>query len=322
MVKAIVPHGLSAVRVYSTSRLLCIVLSITWLKAILWALRHIITTSFIHFYSPKSKVLITVQSDTIIDNTSRIWWILGHTNEKRHAFKTIIKRWCLYISVWCVVILSEQLNYTNKSTPLSNDIGLVRKALEISLSGYSSRCVLSLSSILRVALAPMLSQTPNNCIMTTTTKTTQLNKLPLSTIIFRTTDNTNAFLITTQLLFKKYNTWFNTYPSWRHQMKPWFSTVVFILHMLFLKHKCKVRSSLCFLLLRCSDNTCILLYISWKTWRRLGCLLHGSNDTTSCFSMIQQLSHNWHTSWRWRISFSPIWIKICECYAILYLQRE
>ena len=130
------------------------------------------------------------------------------------------------------------------------------------------------------------------------------------------------FLITTKIVCKKYNTWINTYPSWRHQMKPWFSTFVFILHMLFLKHKCKVRSSLCFLLLRCSDNTCILLYISWKTWRRLGCLLHGSNDTTSCVSMIQQLSHNWHTSWRWRISLSPIWITICECYAILYLQRE
>jgi len=102
MVKAIVPQGLSAVRVYSTSILLCIVLSIPWLKAILWALRHIITTSFIHLYSPKSKVLITVQSDTIIDNTSRIWWILGHTNEKRRAFKTIIKRWCLYIYQWDV----------------------------------------------------------------------------------------------------------------------------------------------------------------------------------------------------------------------------
>ena len=41
-----------------------------------------------------------------------------------------------------------------------------------------------------VALAPMLSHIPNYFRMTTTT---QLDKLPLSNIIFRTTDNTNVF---------------------------------------------------------------------------------------------------------------------------------
>jgi len=41
-----------------------------------------------------------------------------------------------------------------------------------------------------VALAPMLSHIPNYFRMTTTT---QLDKLPLSIIIFRTTDNTNVF---------------------------------------------------------------------------------------------------------------------------------
>jgi len=38
------------------------------------------------------------------------------------------------------------------------------------------------------------------------TTTTHLNKLPLSTIIFRTTDNTKVFLITTKIVLKKYNT--------------------------------------------------------------------------------------------------------------------
>ena len=36
-------------------------------------------------------------------------------------------------------------------------------------------------------------------------------QLPLSTIIFRT-DNTNK-----KIVGEKYNTWFHTYPSWRHQ---------------------------------------------------------------------------------------------------------
>ena len=50
---------------------------------------------------------------------------------------------------------------------------------------------------LPVALAPMLSHISNYFLMRTTT-TTQLNKLPLSAIIFRTTDNTKCFLITTK----------------------------------------------------------------------------------------------------------------------------
>ena len=52
-----------------------------------------------------------------------------------------------------------------------------------------------------VALAQLLFHTSNYFLMTTTTTaTTQLNKLPLSTLIFRTTDNTNVFLITTQIV--------------------------------------------------------------------------------------------------------------------------
>ena len=53
-----------------------------------------------------------------------------------------------------------------------------------------------------VALGPMLSHK----LLSYDKTTTQLYKLPLSTIIFRTTDNTNVFLITTKIVFKKYNT--------------------------------------------------------------------------------------------------------------------
>jgi len=79
----------------------------------------------------------------------------------------------------------------------------------------------------RLCHGPMLSQPRTTFLWQQQQQQQQhssINYLCLPLYLEEKNRQYKRFLINTKNVFKKYNTRFNTYPLWWHQMKPWLST--------------------------------------------------------------------------------------------------